>query len=134
MSAPDEVLQVRDLSVRFRQDGRTVEAVKGEPPVPALKGRCDDCPYRSCAYNGLAQDQLPQPERARDMNQVNPAYVLRNHLAEIAIRQAAREGDHSGIERLQRCLSAPFEERDEFQDLASAPPGWAGELSVSCSS
>lgn len=82
----------------------------------------------------LAQDQLPQPERARDMNQVNPAYVLRNHLAEIAIRQAAREGDHSGIERLQRCLSAPFEERDEFQDLASAPPGWASELSVSCSS
>jgi len=36
-----------------------VEAVKGEPPVPALKGVCADCPYTQCAYNGRAEAELP---------------------------------------------------------------------------
>ncbi|MDP6776273.1 MAG: hypothetical protein QGI83_05880 [Candidatus Latescibacteria bacterium] len=36
-----------------------VEAVKGEPPVEARKGRCEDCPYPSCAYHGMAEEDLP---------------------------------------------------------------------------
>ena len=36
-----------------------VESVKGEPAVEALKGRCDDCPYPSCAYHGMAEKDLP---------------------------------------------------------------------------
>ncbi|WP_159669058.1 YdiU family protein [Andreprevotia sp. IGB-42] len=67
------------------------------------------------------------------MQQANPAYVLRNHLAEVAIRQA-EAGDFSEIARLQACLAQPFEERAEYAGYAAAPPDWADTLSVSCSS
>ena len=49
----------------------------------------------------LAQDGRPDAERAAAMNRVNPLYVLRNHLAELAIR-AAKERDTSEIDRLMR--------------------------------
>lgn len=82
----------------------------------------------------LLQENNQQPARIKRMNRANPAYVLRNHLAETAIRKASAEQDYSEIERLRRCLASPFDERDEFADYAVQPPGWAGELSVSCSS
>ncbi|MFH1567275.1 MAG: hypothetical protein ABIL09_04685 [Gemmatimonadota bacterium] len=40
------------------------ESVKGEPPVPALKGQCDACPYENCAYHGRSEDELPAWLRA----------------------------------------------------------------------
>ena len=39
----------------------------------------------------------------------NPAVVLRNHLAETAIR-AAEGGDFSEVQRLLKVLSAPYDE------------------------
>mgnify|MGYP003969108639 CR=1 FL=1 len=35
------------------------ESVKGEPAVEALMGECDDCPYETCAYHGLAEGERP---------------------------------------------------------------------------
>ena len=67
------------------------------------------------------------------MLRTNPRYVLRNHLAEIAIRKA-RDGDFSEIERLQRLLHAPFDEHPGHEDCADFPPVWAGTLEISCSS
>jgi hypothetical protein len=37
-----------------------VESVKGEPPVPALKGKCEDCMYTRCVYHGKAEADLPE--------------------------------------------------------------------------
>lgn len=34
-------------------------SVKGEPPVQALKGQCDDCLYENCAYHGKSEAELP---------------------------------------------------------------------------
>jgi uncharacterized protein YdiU (UPF0061 family) len=73
-------------------------------------------------------------DRAVAMNRVNPKYVLRNHLAEIAIRQARDERIHTQIERLLKVLLHPFDEHPEHQDLAALPPDWASHLEVSCSS
>ena len=67
------------------------------------------------------------------MLRTNPKYVLRNHLAEIAIRQA-REGDYSEIELLMGLLQAPFDEHTEHEAYAGFPPDWAGQLEISCSS
>ncbi len=72
-------------------------------------------------------------ERARSMRAVNPKYVLRNHLAETAIRRA-REKDFSEVERLLAVLSRPFDEQPEAQAYAALPPDWAAGLEVSCSS
>jgi uncharacterized protein YdiU (UPF0061 family) len=72
--------------------------------------------------------------RGERMNRVNPKYVLRNHLAEAAIRKARDERDYSEIERLRRLLARPFDEQPEMETYAAVPPDWAGSIAVSCSS
>ena len=72
------------------------------------------------------------PDAEARMLAVNPAVVLRNHLAEGAIR-AAQQGDFSEIERLLKVLSHPFDEPERPSD-AALPPDWAHTLEVSCSS
>jgi serine/tyrosine/threonine adenylyltransferase len=72
-------------------------------------------------------------DRAARMNRVNPKYVLRNHLAEIAIRRS-REGDDGEVHKLHAILERPFDEQPEHEDYAGFPPEWASQLEVSCSS
>jgi serine/tyrosine/threonine adenylyltransferase len=72
-------------------------------------------------------------ERAQRMRATNPSVVLRNHLAESAIRQA-QAGDFTEVQRLARVLQHPFDERPESDSDAGFPPDWAQDLSVSCSS
>ena len=72
-------------------------------------------------------------ERALRMDRVNPKFVLRNHLAETAIRQA-QAGDFGEVQRLLKVLSMPFDEQPEHEPYATAPPDWAHHLEVSCSS
>jgi uncharacterized protein YdiU (UPF0061 family) len=67
------------------------------------------------------------------MLRTNPKFVLRNHLAEIAIRQAA-QGDFSEIAVLQDLLHSPFDEHPGFESYAQLPPDWASQLEISCSS
>ena len=72
-------------------------------------------------------------ERAQAMNRVNPKYVLRNHLVEVAIQQA-RTGDFSEVQRLLELLQRPFDEQPEHSAYADFPPDWAQHIEVSCSS
>jgi serine/tyrosine/threonine adenylyltransferase len=75
--------------------------------------------------------------RRSTMQAANPAYVLRNHMAEQAIQKARGDNgavDYSEIARLMRALSKPFTDQAEFSDYGQLPPSWASELSVSCSS
>jgi uncharacterized protein YdiU (UPF0061 family) len=68
------------------------------------------------------------------MRAVNPKYILRNHLAEVAIRRAADHRDYSEIKRLHTLLTRPFDEQPEFEAYAAEPPDWAKQIEVSCSS
>ena len=70
---------------------------------------------------------------AQGMLQANPKFVLRNHLCEIAIRQA-KTGDFSEVERLLTLLSTPFDEHPGFESYADHPPAWAQSIEISCSS
>jgi len=81
----------------------------------------------------LARDGRDPAVRAAAMNRANPLYVLRNHLAELAIRAAAR-GEASEIDTLLRLLRDPWREHAGGERYASLPPDWAGTLAVSCSS
>jgi uncharacterized protein YdiU (UPF0061 family) len=81
----------------------------------------------------LSEETQSDQARASAMNAVNPKYVLRNHLAENAIR-LAKEKDFSEVERLARVLQNPFNEQPELEAYAGLPPDWASELEVSCSS
>ncbi|WAC72856.1 YdiU family protein [Roseateles sp. SL47] len=71
-------------------------------------------------------------DRAVRMKAVNPAVVLRNHLAQTAIERA-EAGDFSEVQRLQQVLSRPYDEPSKPAD-ADFPPDWAQHLEVSCSS
>ncbi|MBE9609829.1 protein adenylyltransferase SelO [Chitinilyticum piscinae] len=73
-------------------------------------------------------------EQKLTMLSTNPAYVLRNHLAEQAIRLAEDQLDYREIQRLADCLANPFTERSENSVYFQSPPDWAKTLSVSCSS
>ncbi|XP_026056536.1 uncharacterized protein LOC113042150 isoform X2 [Carassius auratus] len=73
--------------------------------------------------------------RQHRMQGVNPRYVLRNWMAESAIRKA--EGnDFSEVALLQKTLTEPFVEQEEAEraGYSSKPPSWAQQLRVSCSS
>ncbi|MHB9839029.1 protein adenylyltransferase SelO [Paraburkholderia terrae] len=81
----------------------------------------------------LSHETRDDAARAEAMNRVNPKYVLRNHLAEAAIRQA-KEKDFSEVERLATVLRRPFDEQPDYEAYAGLPPDWASSLEVSCSS
>ena len=82
----------------------------------------------------LAREGSVDATRSQAMRRVNPRYVLRNHLAEIAIRKAADERDWSEIERLRVLLARPFDEQPEMAAYGDPPPDWAAGIEVSCSS
>jgi uncharacterized protein YdiU (UPF0061 family) len=67
------------------------------------------------------------------MHAVNPKYVLRNYLAQVAIEKA-QNGDYEEVRRLLAVLERPFDEQPEHETYAALPPDWASHLEVSCSS
>ena len=72
-------------------------------------------------------------ERQEAMNRVNPKYVLRNYLAQIAIEKAQQK-DHSEVDRLLSLLQHPYADQSGMDRYAAPPPNWGKHLSVSCSS
>ena len=82
----------------------------------------------------LAAECSNGAERRARMNSVNPKYVLRNHLAQIAIDKATRQKDFSEIDRLLALLQHPFDEQPANEAYAAPPPDWAKSIEVSCSS
>lgn len=105
-----------------------------------------DEPLRDLFIDRPAFDQWAEGYRARlraensndtarklAMDQVNPKYVLRNYMAQVAIEKAQNK-DFSEVERLRALLERPFDEQPENEHYAALPPDWSNQLSVSCSS
>ena len=81
----------------------------------------------------LNKEHLNDKQRAIKMKLINPKYILRNYMAEVAINKAENK-DYSEIDRLFNLLQNPFSEQPENEEYAGFPPEWAEEISVSCSS
>jgi uncharacterized protein YdiU (UPF0061 family) len=82
----------------------------------------------------LAHEGSDDVERQARMNRVNPKYVLRNYLAQVAIEKAANDKDYAEIDRLLALLRRPFDEQPDMAAYAALPPDWAQQIQVSCSS
>ena len=82
----------------------------------------------------LQHEGRADAERKTRMDAVNPKYILRNYLAQIAIEKAEQQRDFSEIDRLLALLSKPFDEQPEMEGYAAPPPESARHIMVSCSS
>ncbi|MEY4725265.1 MAG: hypothetical protein RL043_1414, partial [Pseudomonadota bacterium] len=80
--------------------------------------------------------QADLPSWQATARQANPAFVLRNWVAQEII-QAAQDGDWSGVDDGLRIFTNPFDEHLDLphrQHWRQSPPEWAHHLEVSCSS
>ena len=108
---------------------------------PELDAPVRDLFLDRAAFDGWAVDYRARlrkelrsdTERRRAMDQVNPKFVLRNYLAQVAIEKAQNK-DFSEVAKLLSVLERPFDEQPENEAYAALPPDWASHLEVSCSS
>ena len=82
----------------------------------------------------LRAEKSQDDERKCRMDQVNPKYVLRNHLAQEAIIQATRHGEYAEIDRLLKLFTQPFVEQPGMEAYAKPAPDDRPPIIVSCSS
>jgi uncharacterized protein YdiU (UPF0061 family) len=82
----------------------------------------------------LLRENSIDDERCERMKRINPKYILRNYLAQVAIDKAVNFHDFAEIERLRLLLSRPYDEQPEIDDYAKPAPDWGKRLVVSCSS
>lgn len=83
--------------------------------------------------NRLQSEVISDDNRKDLMNRVNPKYILRNHLAQIAIEKAQQD-DFSEVDTLLKILSKPFDEQPAFDSYSKPPALDMQRIEVSCSS
>jgi serine/tyrosine/threonine adenylyltransferase len=85
----------------------------------------------------VREDGLDDRERKLRMNRVNPKFVLRNYVAQLAIERA-EQGDGSVVLELLDVLRRPYDEHPGRERYAEKRPEWArnrpGCSMLSCSS
>jgi serine/tyrosine/threonine adenylyltransferase len=151
----EEVLQLTetDMTIFFRSlstiskqtslsdnDNEAIQAVQGayyrpEELVGDTLGRVSN--WLRDYQCRLGQEEQADANRRNQMNLVNPKYVLRNYLAQLAIDKS-EQGDHSMISDLLETLRHPYDEQPTNEIFSAKRPEWARERAgcsmLSCSS
>ena len=107
------------------------------PAMPDTRQRERICAWLG-EYLGRSRREGRNPEKRRvTMNRVNPIYVLRNYLAQLAIDKA-EQGDYARVREQLDVLRKPYEIQPGRGEFAALRPDWArtrvGCSQLSCSS
>ncbi len=130
---------MHDNHVDFTQFFRKLSLLKAGDPLqdgPVRDLFLDRAAFDAWAASYRTRLQIESRsdiQRCRAMDLVNPKYVLRNYLAQVAIEKAQNK-DFSEVAKLLKVLENPFDEQTENEAYAALPPDWASHLEVSCSS
>lgn len=85
----------------------------------------------------LLQESINDEDRKAEMNKINPKYVLRNYMAQLAIDDADK-GNYELIEEIFNLLKRPYDEQPLAEKWFAKRPEWArnkvGCSMLSCSS
>ena len=85
----------------------------------------------------IKKETLSNKERKQKMDSVNPKYVLRNYMSQLAIDEADK-GNYNLIDELFQLLKKPYDEQPKNQKWFAKRPEWArnkvGCSMLSCSS
>lgn len=81
--------------------------------------------------NILKSESKTDLERKEMMNSLNPKYVLRNYMAQLAIEDADN-GNYGLIEEFYVFLQKPYDEQQQYQKWYAKRPDWAREK-IGCS-
>ena len=85
----------------------------------------------------LQLEQLDDNQRKAKMSLVNPKYVLRNYMAQLAIDDADK-GNYKLLDELYTLLKKPYDEQPQMERWLAKRPEWArhkvGCSMLSCSS
>ena len=101
-----------------------------------------DDKIRTCNWLRLYQQRVSEDGtsniiRRQKMNEINPKYVLRNYMAQLAIDKAEL-GDFSMVNELLELLRQPYAEQADMEHFAVKRPDWARDRAgcsmLSCSS
>lgn len=121
------------LTFRALADFRTGEGSDNHSLLEMLGSTPEATSWLEHYRSRLIAEQSDDSTRRVAMNRVNPKYVLRNYLAQVAIEKS-QAGDHSEVDRLRGVLAMPFDEQPEMSHYAKPGPPWSKHLVVSCSS
>ena len=93
--------------------------------------------WLSMYINRLGRETNSNNKRIESMNLVNPKYVFRNYMAQLAINDADK-GDYQLIDELYQLFKNPYAEQPSMQKWFAKRPEWArhkvGCSMLSCSS
>jgi serine/tyrosine/threonine adenylyltransferase len=80
----------------------------------------------------MSREATTPESRAESMQEVNPAYIPRNHRVEQMIAAAVERGDFAPFEEFSQVLAAPYLERTAFAGYANPPQPQERVLQTFC--
>jgi uncharacterized protein YdiU (UPF0061 family) len=109
-----------DFTLTFRRLCDAAAATEGDAGVRTLLA--DPAAYDTWAAawrQRLDEEPVSAQERATAMKKMNPAFIPRNHLVEIALGAAVERQDFQPFEELLDVVSHPYEERPGLEQYAT---------------